>query len=298
MSKGGPARSPEESANNRRDLPPPLDRLGARLVPFSLRFFDELGSTNDAAVQLLSERALQPPAAVVAGHQTAGRGQRGKGWFSSPASLAASFVVSAGMRPAHQLPLLVGLTVREVLAAVIECMESPAAATSSPLDPLELAGGVRIKWPNDLLINGRKVAGILCERRQGADIIGIGVNIRHEPGEIPAELRSVSVALADIAPAPDRWELLASLAQAMQRRVCDMPHDESWTWVLQQWPAYDALLGREVEVSMPQGSVSGTAHGIDQDGQLRLVTGAGESVIIASGTVRLKPSPGWQLLTS
>lgn len=217
---------------------------------------------------------LKPPALVVAGHQAAGRGQRGRGWFSSPASLAVSFLLPCGDRPVQRLPLLVGLVAREMIGGLVRGS----------------AALVQVKWPNDVLIDGRKVAGILCERRDGADIIGIGINIHHEPGEIPAELEGSLIALSDIGAAIERWEVLASLAEGMRRRLLENSHEVAWTWVMREWPEHDALAGREVEVSTSGGMLVGTANGIDSNGLLRLIKPGGETVCVATGTVRAKPA--------
>ena len=272
MSKGqkgssrAAARMPDKAP-----LPPPLDRLRGRMVPFRVWFFEAVPSTNSTAADLLAG-GLQPPALVVTAHQTAGRGQPGKTWFSSPASLAVSFVVPAGVhRPVQRLPLVVGLGVREVVAGIAP----------------DLTQRVQVKWPNDVLIGGRKVAGVLCERKSGADIIGIGINIRHEPGEVPPELRGSIIALSDIGATVNRWDLLAALAEALRARLLEATSAESWEWALSQWPAHDALLGRAIEVSTPQGPLRGVANGIDSEGRLRVTLPGGDTAFVTSGSVRI-----------
>src|SRR5688500_7623604 len=147
-----------------------LDRLRGQLVPFQLYFFDSRASTNDTAAVLAREGAAAP-AVVVAGRQTAGRGQRGRCWFSGRESLAATFILPIHPeRPLPQLPILTGLAVREALAGLVGEI------------------GLNVKWPNDLELHGRKVAGILCERKNGVDLVGVGINIRHDAQEVPTEL--------------------------------------------------------------------------------------------------------------
>lgn len=256
-------------ADNFRAPPEDLDRLRGQVVPFELCFFEQTGSTNTAAADLLAEGRLKAPALVVTGHQTAGRGQRGRAWFSGRKSLAASFVLPIDeQRPLHHLPILAGLAVREALAG--------------------LAGkiGLKVKWPNDILLSGRKLAGILCERKHRAEIVGIGINIRHEPGEVPPDLQDSIVALADVIAAPDRWHVLHVIALSLRQTLLETPAADAWNRALEQWPAHDALLDCELQLDTPQGNLAGTAAGIDADGRLRLLSADGREHAVISGSVR------------
>jgi BirA family biotin operon repressor/biotin-[acetyl-CoA-carboxylase] ligase len=185
--------------------------------------------------------------------------------------------------------LVVGLVVRGLIADLMGGQEVRQVCGLSRLSTGEAPGLVHVKWPNDVLIDGRKVAGILCERKQGTDIIGIGINVSHAPDEVPAELRDSIIALSDVGVSLGRWEVLATLAEMIRRRIVADPLDVSWTWVLRTWPAHDAMLGRIVEVFTPQGSIIGEAGGIDDSGRLRLVTSGGVLSVV-SGTIRPRDS--------
>lgn len=256
-------------ADNFPPLPEDLDRLRGQLVPFESCFFEETASTNTAAVGLLAEGRIKPLALVVAGRQTAGRGQRGRIWFSGRQDLAATFVLPINeQRPIGHLPILVGLAAREALAGLVGEI------------------GLKIKWPNDILVSGRKLAGILCERKHGADIVGVGVNIRHEPGEVPEELGDVIIALADVIAPPVRWDVLLRVTRSLRETLLETPAADAWNRALEHWPAHDALLGCELQVDTPQGILAGTAAGIDADGRLRLLSADGREHAVVSGTVR------------
>lgn len=272
MSKGqSPPTSRRENGLVADNEPGPadLDRMSERLVPFRLYYFSSLASTNDTAADLAREGAAAP-AVVVAGRQTAGRGQRGRSWFSGRDSVAATFLLPIMPdRPIQHLPILAGLAVREALAS------------------LTGENGLKVKWPNDVLLHGRKVSGVLCERRHGVDLVGAGINVRHAPDEVPPELTGSSIALADVCHTPlDRWEVLAAVTAPLGRHVLQESAPLAWRWALAQWPLHDSLLGEDVEVETPLGRVVGRSHGIDTHGQLHIVTSEGQARFIASGSVR------------
>ena len=134
-----------------------LERLRTSLKPFRLHWYPTLGSTNDHAAELRRRGGLFAPAVVLTGRQTAGRGRGAHVWWSGPGCITVTFVLPIGeqVQP-YQLPLIAGLAVRNAAA--------------------ELTGndGIQLKWPNDVLHEGRKLAGLLCERVEKADLVGLG----------------------------------------------------------------------------------------------------------------------------
>ncbi len=162
-----------------------------------LELRDSTGSVLDVAHELAAAGAPHG-LVVLADEQTAGRGRQGRAWHS-PAG--AGLWVASLLRPAVR-PFSGAIAIRAGLAVVEAVAEvAPAAAP-------------RLKWPNDLVVAGRKAGGVLCEarwsgERQGWVAIGVGINVR---GPVPAEVRDTAVALADVAPAVGRVPLLAALA--------------------------------------------------------------------------------------
>lgn len=274
MSKGRDRQASGQTSDSEADngtRPADLDRLRQRLVPFQLHFFQEVGSTNDIAADL-ARGAAATPAVVVAGRQTSGRGQRGRSWFAGRHSLAATFVLPVVPdRPAHQLPILAGLAVREALAELVGEVE------------------IGVKWPNDVQLKGRKLAGVLCERKHGVDLVGIGINVDHAPGEPPGELREQVIALSEVLVShPHRWDVLAMVASCLRSTFLARPPAEAWAQALEAWPRHDVLYGRAVDMETPQGWLAGRAEGIEPDGRLRLVGADGVARRIPSGSVRLR----------
>jgi BirA family biotin operon repressor/biotin-[acetyl-CoA-carboxylase] ligase len=192
---------------------------------------------------------------VTAGGQTAGRGRQGRTWSAPPGrALLCSLVLR---RFDALLPLQAALAVADL-------------AAWAGLD-------ARIKWPNDVLVDGRKLAGILIEGRpqEGWAVLGIGVNVAVRPEDLPEELRATAATLGrepgDVEPA------LTVLLDALERRIA-----EAGETTLAGYRALDALAGREIRWSGGEG----VAEGIADDGNLLVRTAAGV-VAVAAGEVHI-----------
>ena len=221
-------------------------------------------STNGRARSLALAGA--PSGTVVtAEEQTAGRGRRGRTWSAPPGK---ALLYSAILRPLGRehglLPLAVPL-------AVCEAVES--------LAPVRCA----VKWPNDVWIEGRKVAGVLIEAHAPEwAVIGIGLNVAVEPGELPADLRHP---FTSIGPGANVDAALAAVNQRLDHWV-KAGRDS----VLEEFRARDALRGRELRWEGAGGvadSGAGVADGIDERGNLAVLTGEGERLTLGAGEVRL-----------
>ena len=190
---------------------------------------------------------------VTATEQTAGRGRQGRTWTAPPGrALVMSLVVR---EPPSLLPLHAAVAVADVCGA-----------------------GARIKWPNDVLIEGRKVAGILVEGRpfEGWAVLGIGLNVAVRGEDLPEELRDRA---AGLGLEPDDGErVLADLLRALDQRL-GQPADE----MLATWRERDALLGREI--SWKNGS--GIAAGVDGGGRLVVELPDGGMTSLDAGEVHL-----------
>ena len=244
--------------------PDPLrgDWLRRAVAPAQLRLFARLGSTNATAVRLLEARRLAPPAIVAASQQTAGRGQRANRWWSDAGTVCATFVLpTAPDRPPGHVPLCAGLAV----AAVAE---------------RHLGGGeVRVKWPNDVLVGRRKLAGILCQRLAGADVIGIGLNVRTSFARAPAEVRRRATSLArEGAVAPRRDEVIAELWHALAAALADA----GWR---ERFHALHALQGRDVRIECDGSIRAGRCDGIDAEGRLLLEEPGAPRIALTAGIV-------------
>jgi BirA family biotin operon repressor/biotin-[acetyl-CoA-carboxylase] ligase len=221
-------------------------------------------STNERAKELALGGA--PHGTIVtADEQTAGRGRQGRQWLAPPgrALLVSVVLRHLGGAQAH-LPLAAALAVCE------------ACERSAP--PLHCA----IKWPNDVWLDGRKVAGILVEGRpqEGWAVLGIGLNVSTAEDEFPAELREIATSLAAAMPdaePPALEDVLGQLLNALEARLEDSPDS-----IVAEWRERDALSGQLVRW---QGG-EGTAAGIDESGALIVDTSSGR-VTLDAGEVHL-----------
>jgi len=224
---------------------------------------DQVDSTQTVAFAL-AERGATDRTVVVADQQAAGRGRRGRVW-QAPArtSLLASILVRSGLPQA----LLATLSPTTAVAT------AEALRRVAPLEP-------RLKWPNDVLVGGRKIAGILLESRAVASsepvlVIGIGINLGQR--EFPPELagRATSVAL-ETGHAVDRETMLAALLEEFDAWRARL-EGEGFGPVRERWKSLSDTIGRHVTVD----GVSGTATDLDGDGALLIDVGDGVRRVIA-----------------
>ena len=222
------------------------------------RHYARTDSTNTRARELAAVGA--PHGTVVtATEQTGGRGRQGRSWAAPPGAALLYSAILRPLEPRHSmLPLAVPLAVCEVaerLRPGIEC---------------------KVKWPNDIHLDGRKLAGILIEARpqDGWAVLGIGLNLTIAPTEFPAELRDRAISLL-----PESGD--DPTAVLSERLEAWLAADE--TRVLAEWRKRDALKGREVTWE----NGSGVADGVDERGYLLVRLADGERVALGAGDVHL-----------
>jgi BirA family biotin operon repressor/biotin-[acetyl-CoA-carboxylase] ligase len=232
-----------------------LNRLRDGVKPFRLHWFARLRSTNDHAADLRKRGELYAPAIVLTGKQVAGRGRNTNTWWSGPGSLTVTFVmpIDEYLSP-HQLPLIAGLAVRNAVAQV-----------SGDAD-------IQLKWPNDLLYRGQKLAGLLCERVHKADLIGLGLNINRDSG-VPRALRERITWLSEFAPLRqahfDKTDVLIAVAKQLHPMLARRD-EHPFGAVLREYDRHHALVGRRITVAGTHGEppITGTCEGLDSIGRL------------------------------
>lgn len=222
------------------------------------RHYRVTDSTNARARELV-EAGAPHGLVVTAAEQTAGRGRQGRTW-TAPAGKA--LLYSAVLRPLDERHLLLPLAVP---LAVCEAAEELAPRTECA-----------IKWPNDVWVKGRKLAGVLIEAKpqDGWAVIGVGLNLSIAPSEFPPDLRETATSLG----IDSASEARAALDAALERWV-EADRDA----ILAAWRARDALRGREIAWD----GGSGVADGIEDSGDLVVVTGEGR-VVLGAGEVHLR----------
>lgn len=236
-------------------------------------FLESTDSTNARAHEL-GEAGAAEGTVVIADRQTAGKGRLGRQWASPP---GVNLYVSVLLRPpipptsASQLTFLSAVAV----ARAIEETGAPQP---------------RVKWPNDILLSGRKVAGLLSELNAETErihyvILGIGVNLNMRADQFPADLRypATSLVLEQGVPVAR-----AAFARALFRHLDDLYRSylaDGFGPVLGAWETFFDLRGREVEVDLQPNRLRGTVLGLDRDGALLLQTAGGTERVLA-GDVR------------
>lgn len=237
-------------------------------------YFDETDSTNTRAVELLAtDQSLATPCLVYAEDQRAGRGRGDNRWWSADGSLTFSLVVdfratgfSAQQKPL--LPLLTGM-------AIVQAGES--------VTPV---GNYSLKWPNDVYLAGRKLAGVLTEvPSQSADqaVIGIGLNVNNRFADAPDDLKATCISLADRSGMQhDRIEILRKFLDRFDSLISSFAAGNSF---LDDWPRYCMLTGKKVTLQTGNDQVTGICHGVDEAGALVLEID-GERKRFFGGTVQ------------
>ncbi|HMD71743.1 MAG TPA: carboxylating nicotinate-nucleotide diphosphorylase [Bryobacteraceae bacterium] len=253
-----PCSLPPRPVNNRPqdDILPhkiDLDRLRGEFPGRTIVHYPTLDSTMRAAA------SLQAGAVVLADEQTAGQGRHGRSWHSEA---GAGIYCSTVLKPAPLLTLALGLAAADAIA------QSTGAACD-------------LRWPNDVMAGGRKVAGILVQLVDGAAIAGIGINVSQTwfPAELAAEATSLRMMSGREIPPTD---LLIALLRAVDRFTAEPP--ETVLRLFTRASSYAS--GRRVTVELPDGTVAGTTAGLTPEGFLVLRKDDGTDTLVIAGGVR------------
>lgn len=246
-------------------------RLTTGMLGREVRFFKETTSTNAVAMSLAAEGAPEGTL-VAADSQTSGKGRLGRQWASPEGrNLYFSIVLRPAIPPSK---------------AYLVTVMSSVALTAVIRREFGVAAG--IKWPNDLLVNGRKLAGVLTEMKAETDrvesvVLGVGINVNWRNEDMPGEIRTIATSLSDSAGREiSRLDLLAWFLEEMERLYCgaqEMGFDASC--LMEDWRGYSCTLGRAVRIRVFGKVLEGIAENVDDDGRLLVNTGKGIEVVSA-----------------
>lgn len=263
---------------NAEDLESRLAGIPLYQFPFSLK--QETGSTNDD-LRVLAEQGAPEGTVLFSERQMEGRGRRGRSWFATAGdALQFSLLLRPPVPPGRGtlIPLLAAAAVYRAL-------------TSLGID------GVGIKWPNDVLIDGKKVCGILCEMSvslEGIDyaLLGMGLNVSTAAGDFPAELQESACSLRSATGKTwDRAEVWVRILQETATLVQMLWKGDTES-ILEEWKEGAVTPGQEVDVTLGDGTVaSGKAGGVTPEGALILTLKDGSERVFHSGEVSLRPRP-------
>ncbi|WP_434064251.1 biotin--[acetyl-CoA-carboxylase] ligase [Pararhizobium gei] len=246
-------------------------RGGISLDDFRHTALGDVGSTNTEC--LLRARAGDEGLHwITALRQIEGRGRRGRAWTSEPGNLYASLLLidPAPLAKLHSLPLAVAVALHQAVQEVMPLASNP----------------VTIKWPNDILIGGKKCSGILLEGEtlpggQQALVIGCGVNIAHAPDHALYPVTCLHAEGASVS----TDEFFARFFKTMGEALNDWDRGEGVSSIIAQWRAAAGGIGQKITVNLQDRSLSGRFEGIDEDGRLVLDTGSDTVHRIAAGDV-------------
>jgi BirA family transcriptional regulator, biotin operon repressor / biotin---[acetyl-CoA-carboxylase] ligase len=244
--------------------------------------FDRVGSTNAEALAR-ARLGIAGPLWIVTGEQTAGRGRRGRVWETPRGNLAASLLLAVDApRPlAATLGFVAGLALNEAVASV-----APGIAVRVGVDGLDEPGSrLTLKWPNDVLADGAKLAGILLEVERCGDklaaIIGLGVNVATAPSGLPYPV----TALNDLGSFVTAESLFAALSDAWVRYHLIWDGGRGLAEIRRLWLAQAAGLGAPVAVRLGDSVLRGKFETLDEEGRLIVLTEDGDRRAVTAGEV-------------
>ncbi len=257
------------------ELSPENIKSGLRtaFIGQNVLYYPTIGSTNDVAREVAG-RGAPEGTLVIADEQTAGKGRLGRRWLAPPGtSLLMSLLFYPDLAPsqAQRLTMLCSLAVVDGIRAV------------TGLRP-------QLKWPNDILINYKKVGGILTETGVTGDhldyvVVGIGLNVNLEVSRIQEIAATATSLWQELGREVPRLRLLQEILERVEGRYQRLEAGES---PYEEWASNLVTLGRRVRVTTPEGQEEGWAEGVDEDGALILRRGDGSMVLIAAGDVTLR----------
>ncbi len=247
-----------------------------RRIAWHIHSFGKVGSTNDVARRIAQGGAAEGTV-VLAETQASGRGRRGSAWHSPPGGLWFSIVLKPHL-PAERAG---GLSIVGALSV------ARAVADVAGID-------ASIKWPNDVVVDGRKLAGIMLETAgNGVLIMGVGLNANVAPEDLPKlEWYEATSLLRETGRTFVRGALLARIAREFERRYFLYRSPEHHELV-EEWRELSVIFGQQVRVTARGRTLEGTVHALDDDGGIivRLPAGAQEKVLPV-GDVTLMILPG------
>jgi BirA family transcriptional regulator, biotin operon repressor / biotin---[acetyl-CoA-carboxylase] ligase len=248
-----------------------------KLIGREVLFFSEIDSTNREARDRAEKGALEGTV-VIADSQSCGKGRLGRSWESpSGSNLYLSIILRPPISPpaAAQITLLAGIAAARALSGVsgLEC---------------------RIKWPNDIFLQGRKLAGILAEMEGKGSrvrfvILGVGVNVNWRRENFPAELRQTATSLsAETGKEISRVAVAAGLLHELEKEYVSFLREGFSARLREEWSRLSWVLGKRVTLSLPEGTISGKALGLDREGALLVLDGEGETHRFVAGEISLR----------
>ncbi len=249
--------------------------LSTTYIGKKIFYSPELESTNIIAKEKALHRTeeIDEGTIIIAEKQSAGKGRLGRKWFSPTGGIWVSIILYPQLPPSY-IPRITLMTA----VAVVKAIKVYTQIES------------QIKWPNDILINEKKVCGILTEMSAELDIInwvvvGIGINVNIDRREFPEDIQENTISLKEVSGKEVlRVKLAQTFLQEFEKYYDKLKRKEFFS-ILREWKLYSHTLGRKIRVDMGERIITGEAMDINEEGALVLKKEDGERVEIISGTV-------------
>ena len=257
-------------------LPQEIQRgLSTKYVGKEIFYFPELKSTNIIAKEKTLHRAegINEGTLIIAERQSAGKGRLGRKWFSPAGGIWLSIILYPQLSPSY-ISRITLMTAVAVVKAIKICTQIES----------------QIKWPNDVLINEKKVCGILTEMSAELDIInwvvvGIGINVNIDHREFPEDIQKNTISLKETSGKEiSRVKLAQTFLQEFEKYY-EILKGREFSSILKEWKLYSHTLGKKIKVDMGEKIITGEAMDINESGALILKKEDGELVEIISGTI-------------
>jgi len=246
-------------------------RLAGKSIGRPLYYYSEIGSTNDEAFRLGIAGAPEGTS-VIGDSQTEGKGRLQRIWHSPPGSnIYTSILLRPNFAPdqAPHISIAAGLAVAEILSQYCP-------------------GLVQLKWPNDVLLNKKKVSGMLAQMKVSADcidfiVLGIGINVNIGYNQLTSEIQSIATSLAiETGREIDRLELIISLYENIAKWYKELTQ-RGFDAIKEKWLNLAPMISQNVQVMFQDEVISGKALGLDDDGLLIILTVNNETVKVSAG---------------
>lgn len=257
-------------------LPQEIQRgLSTKYIGKEIYYFPELKSTNIISKEKALYRAegINEGTLIIAERQSAGKGRLGREWFSPAGGIWFSIILYPQLSPSY-ISRITLMTAVAVVKAIKICTQIKS----------------QIKWPNDILVNEKKVCGILTEMSAELDIInwvvvGIGVNVNIKQQEFPEDIRERTTSLKEVL---GKKVLRVKLAQVFLQefeKYYEILKRREFSFILKEWKLYSYTLGKKIRVDIGEKIITGEAMDINESGALILKKEDGELIEIISGTI-------------
>jgi BirA family biotin operon repressor/biotin-[acetyl-CoA-carboxylase] ligase len=250
--------------------------LFTKYIGKEIYYFPELKSTNIMAKEKALHRAegIGEGTLVITERQSAGKGRLGREWFSPIGGIWLSIILYPQLPPSY-IPRITLMTAVAVVKAIKMCTQ---------IEP-------QIKWPNDILINEKKVCGILTEMNAELDminwvVVGIGINVNINHQEFPEDIQENTISLKEVSGKEVfRVKLTQTFLQEFEKYYDKLKRKE-FPSILEEWKLYSNTLGKKIRVDMGERIIAGEAVDINEEGALILKKEDGKLIMIISGTIR------------